>query len=301
MTNVTKGFQIMKPRENKILVPLNFSAQSLIALEQSFNLAALTGAEIIIAYVNKLSSGIWNIFSKDEQNSFTGKINKKLCWLANDLSKDKELLVRPVIRKGKVHEEILKLASDENVSFIVIGTSDSSNIKEKIIGNTTFRIVREAKCPVISIKGKHHRNSCDHIILPLDLTKETREKVSYAINFARLFKSTIHAVSVISTKSTSQIRKQNAQLQQVINFISQAGIKCSADLLKVSNENDKIVKALIDHANQKKGDLIIIMTQQENEIVEYFVGSTASEIIFHSDIPIMSIVPTFKHQYKVVI
>ena len=35
------------------------------------------------------------------------------------------------------------------------------------------------KCPVITIKGKDHIEGCDNIILPLDLEKETKEKVSY--------------------------------------------------------------------------------------------------------------------------
>ena len=29
-------------------------------------------------------------------------------------------------------------------------------------------------------KGKDHKKGCDNIILPLDLEKETKEKVSYA-------------------------------------------------------------------------------------------------------------------------
>lgn len=284
--------------DNKILVPVNFSDQSLIALEQTFNLAILSKAEIILLYVNKLSSSIWNIFSKDEQDAFTGKINEKLCWLAHDLSKDRDLNVRPVIRTGKVHEEVLRLAKEESVSFIVMGTSPSKNMMEKIIGNTTFRVVREASCPVITIKGEHHRNVCDHIILPLDLSKETREKVSHAIRFAQLFNSTIHAVSVMSTKNKTQLKKLNGQLQQVVKFIKQAGVACTAELIDVGSDNEKIALALIDHAHREKGDLMIIMTQQENEIVEYFVGSMASEIIFLSDVPIMSIVPTFKHNYS---
>lgn len=288
----------MNSTANKILVPVNFSQQSLIALEQSFNLAILSKAEIILLYVNKTSSSMWTIFTKDEQKVFTGKINEKLCWLAHDLSKDKSLSVRPMLRKGKVHEEILKVAKEENVRFIVIGTRPSNNIKEKIIGNTTFRIIRESQVPVISIKGEHHRNGCDHIILPLDLTKQTREKVSHAIKFARLFNSTIHAVSVMSTKNKTHLKKLNSQLSQVVKFIKEAGVSFTAELLEVENDNEKIAHALIHHAHRKNGDLIIIMTQQENEIIEYFVGSMASEMIFRSDVPIMSIVPTFKYNYN---
>ena len=289
----------MEALEKKILVPVNFSDQSLIALEQTYNLVTLTGSEIILLYVNKLSSSIWSIFSKDEQESFTNKINAKLCLFADELRTKKNLKVRPLIRKGKVHEEILKAAKEEKADFIVLGTTHSDNILDKVVGNTAFRVVREAPCPVITVKGKHHRNVCDHIILPIDLTKETREKVSHAIRFARIFKSTVHVVAVITSTNEAQVRKQNGQLKQVVDFINRAEVACSAELLKVSE--GQVCKALLEHAHKKMGDLVIIMTQQENDFVEYFVGSTASEVIFHSDIPIMSIVPTFKHHYKVVL
>ena len=58
------------------------------------------------------------------------------------------------------------------------------------------KVVRSATCPVITIKGKSISNNCDIIALPLDLNKETREKVTNAIQFARLFNSEIVAFSI---------------------------------------------------------------------------------------------------------
>ena len=49
-------------------------------------------------------------------------------------------------------------------------------------------MVRESKHPVITIRGKVHRDGCKTILLPLDLTKETREKVNKAIELAKIFK-----------------------------------------------------------------------------------------------------------------
>ena len=59
------------------------------------------------------------------------------------------------------------------------------------------KVVRSSKCPVITIKGKYHKNGCDNIILPLDLEKETKEKVSYAIRVHRYWNSTVRIVSVV--------------------------------------------------------------------------------------------------------
>ena len=54
-------------------------------------------------------------------------------------------------------------------------------MKQRVVGSNSLRIIRECKCPVITIKGKHHREGCQNIVLPLDLTKETREKVTNAM------------------------------------------------------------------------------------------------------------------------
>ena len=45
----------MKTKQNKILVPIDFSEQSLIALKQSYNLAKIQDAEIVLLYVLELS------------------------------------------------------------------------------------------------------------------------------------------------------------------------------------------------------------------------------------------------------
>ncbi len=52
------------------------------------------------------------------------------------------------------------------------------------------------------------------------------------------------------------------------------------------------VPTLLDYA-AKKGDvdLIVIMTQQESAIVEFFIDSIAQEMIRRSGIPVMSVVP----------
>jgi nucleotide-binding universal stress UspA family protein len=38
-------------------------------------------------------------------------------------------------------------------------------------------------------------------------------------------------------------------------------------------------------------DLIVIMTQQENKVQDFFIGSLAKQIIFASEIPVMSVNP----------
>ena len=72
------------------------------------------------------------------------------------------------------------------------------DIRKSLLVLMLIKVISPAPCPVITIKGKSTSNAFDMIALPLDLNKETREKVREReiIQFSRLFNSEIRAFSV---------------------------------------------------------------------------------------------------------
>jgi nucleotide-binding universal stress UspA family protein len=81
-------------------------------------------------------------------------------------------------------------------------------------------------------------------------------------------------------------------MEQVKETIEAAGIKCSTKIIETPADEKTSVPVILDYAKQE-GDieLIIIMTQQEWALVEFFVGSHAQEFIRNAEIPVMSVVP----------
>jgi len=69
-------------------------------------------------------------------------------------------------------------------------------------------------------------------------------------------------------------------------------IKCETEIVEIAGGQTDLGPTILDYAN-KQGDidLIIIMTQQENRLTEFFIGSAAQQIIRQSEIPVMSIIP----------
>jgi nucleotide-binding universal stress UspA family protein len=162
-----------------------------------------------------------------------------------------------------------------------------------MVGANVSRVIRMAKCPVLTINSKTHYEGCRAILLPLDLTKQTRHKVSWAIELATLFGSKIKVVSGLWSINHEDIVKHiKAQMFQVHRFIEDKGIDVTAELIESEQGHRTLVPSILDYAH-KQGDidLIMIMTQQEVGWVEFFVGSHASEFIRMSDIPVMSILP----------
>lgn len=286
----------MLANKNKILVPIDFSEQSLIALSQSYNLAKKIKAEVILLYVVEDVNPMVKMFIKglDEIKSAVGSNLKNL---AEDKQKETGLSISTLVEEGKIYAKINEVAERIQATFIVMGTK--GNEHSKFIGSNALKVVKTAPCPVITIKGKEHNKGCSKIVLPLDLTKETSDKVNKAIAFAKIFKAEIYAVSVLMTGKEDVVNKLKDQLILVKTHIEKNEIKCTAEMVKILKKEDKLSHAVTSYARKNNADLIMIMTQQETEIKAFFIGSNAREVINNSEIPVLSIQPSVKDRIEI--
>lgn len=277
---------------NNILVPIDFQEMSMIALRQSYNLAKLLNHSIVMLYVSEEPGIIKGLFADDDFEKRKGKILAKLDELAGQVKNEAGVQAKAMVLEGKIHEEIVKTAEVLQSKFIIMGTN-STLADRKMLGANTSRVIRSAHCPVITINSEHHYDGCRSILLPLDLTQETRQKVTWGIEMAKLFGARIKVMSALWSKNNELIYTQLVrQLKQVSDFIQQAGVECTAELVESNTVEKSLVPNVLRYAKEQGDiDLIIIMTQQELAIVEFFVSSNAQEVIRNSEVPVMSIIP----------
>lgn len=279
-----------------ILVPIGFTDQSLVALQQAVIVAKHTNSELFLLSVVEMPTALQKIFSdyEEKQKQFKEKLRENLVELSNKYCEGVSN-VKCLVSSGKIYEEITDVAESVGASLIIMGTDGTpKDIKKKFIGSNANKVVRSAPCPVITIKGKSISNACDMIALPLDLNKETREKVTNAIQFARFFNSEIRAFSVsFANDDDSTKNKLNRTLSQVNEFITSKGVKCSTELVEISS-SASFSGSIVKYSEDINADLIMIMTKGEENLDLNFLGSNARKLINKSDIPVMSIRPAAK-------
>lgn len=279
-----------------ILVPIGFTDQSLVALQQAVVVAKHTNSELFLLSVVEMPTALQKIFSdyEEKQKQFKEKLRENLVELSNKYCEGISN-VKCLVSSGKIYEEITDVAESVGASLIVMGTDGTpKDIKKKFIGSNANKVVRSAPCPVITIKGKSISNAFDMIALPLDLNKETREKVTNAIQFARFFNSEIRAFSVsFANDDDSTKNKLNRTLSQVSEFITSKGVKCSTELVEISS-SASFSGSIVKYSEDINADLIMIMTKGEENLDLNFLGSNARKLINKSDIPVMSVRPAAK-------
>lgn len=285
------------------MVAVDFEEQSLKAVKQSYHLAKLFDAELILLHVVEETNIMKSFFSHEE---YYRKILLKAKERLNELEKiakemfvDSNIHVNSLIAKGKPYEQIIQAAIDNEVILIIIGkNNDIEKLQRKFIGSNTFNVIREAPCPVISIKGDDYFNEFRNILLPLDFTKPIQRPIQHAIKLGGYFGSTINILSVLPRDNKMNKLFKQVQLTQVKNMITRNGLRCTAEI--VESKGEPVCKTIIKHAGKTDADLIIVITQQKKHFVPFFIGSTAQEIIYKSEIPVFSVIPSVKFSPGVV-
>ena len=275
---------------SKILVPIGFSDQSMLALGQALNLAKIKNSNVVILSVIKEQSIMQSLFLDDNSDLLQAKVKEKLDGIALDYSKKYGVHIDTMVSKGKIYEQINEVSQMISADLIVMGTNGSQGRNSKTIGSNAEKVVRLSKCPVITIKGKDHRDGCYNIILPIDLEKETKEKVTYALEYARYWNATIHLFSVMLGEDAEVRQKLSNNINQVESFIVNAGVKCSTELIQ-SEKDHSLGDILLEYQQRLDADLIMIMTKKEELSFSNDISVTARYIINNSEIPVMSIRP----------
>ena len=276
---------------NKILVPVGFSEQSLAALKQACLIAKIKKSEVIILSVIEEQSKISGLLIDNPFEEIRNKVKDKLDEISEMHSSKFSVKVDSMVASGKIYDQIVEVSSLINANLIVMGTNGSpKGVIKKFIGSNAERVVRLSNIPVITIKENTSTENFDIIILPLDLGKETKEKVTFAIEYARYWNSTIRIVSVFLKDNTNEKNILIKNLNQVSNFISNAGVKCTSELIE-GEKKQSLGDFVINYEKKFDSDLIIIMTKKEELALSNNLSVTARYIIHNSKIPVMSIKP----------
>ena len=281
----------MSIKTSKILIPIDFSNQSMYALNQACSLAQTKNSKVYILSVIEEQNKISSLFLDDQTDILQNKVKSKLNQICEEIQSKYKIEIEVMVSKGKVYNQIIDVSKMISTDLIVMGTTGSPKEGfKRFIGSNAERVVRLAQCPVITIKGQNLRNGCQNIILPLDLEKETREKITYAIEYARYWDATIRLVSVLLDDNQHNKNVLIKNINQAERFIKDAGVSCSAELVS-GDKKVTLGDFVFNYAKENDGDLIMIMTKKEELSLSQNISVTARYIINNSEIPVMSIRP----------
>lgn len=289
--------------KHSTLVPVDFSETSAQALEHAVALAKLMQQENPSITILHVLEGIdlEPVSSNNDMNKLgkeglavEGAINR-MKRIVDQRVKVKGSKFNYVVAGGKPYRTIAEIAEKLEAELIVMGTHGGDTGMKRFIGSNASRVIQISDCPVVTLREHKGATKYKDIVLPLDLTRETKQKVAWAIKVAKYFSSTIHIISIHEDDEFLDKRVRN-NMHQVESFLKKQKLNTTSEVLTETTEN--FAKATLHYAKKIKADLLIIMTQQEKTFSEYVFGSYAQQIVKSSTVPVMSVNPRADLQGK---
>lgn len=263
--------------EKKILVPTDFTKVADCAMNHAATIAERMGAEVNILHIVSRQSEL-------EEARLKVKLEAERArrWSGR-------VAVKPQVRVGSVYEEIGNTASEIGAELIIMGTHGMRGM-QFITGSRALRVITNGQVPFIVVQERNIRaNGYRNIVVPMDLQRETRQKVALVAEIAQYFDSKVH---VITPRESDEFLHR--QLENNIRFAEQyfgeRNVELEATIAAVDSNN--FVDAVIRYAMQVDADLITIMNLARGNIFGVLGVPYEQEILTNEAmIPVMLLNP----------
>jgi nucleotide-binding universal stress UspA family protein len=267
-----------------LLVAFDFSKNSVKTLEYALMMANKTGATLSLVWVDSTSTPETVLNIDQNLRIETKKLFEEIIPVYEPQLKNGKINI--ILRKGKVYNEVATVARMVNADIIFAGTHGVSGFEQYWIGSNAYRIVTYAPCPVITLRGDFViRENIRNILMPIDSTPETKQKLPFTAQLASICGATIHLALVYNSPIGVIRNRMKAYADEAVKYLNHFNIPYVIEEL----EADNFVSSLLHYAKESDADLISIMTEQGGTSGGIFLGPYAQQLINNSFIPVLSI------------
>lgn len=145
-------------RIQRILVPVDFSANASRAVDYALVFARQCGASVMFLHVIQVNYAYGEFgavdFTSLEREMRTGA--EKELGLLMARAKEAGLEVESLIREGSPAKVIAEVARDMLTDLLVISTHGYTGLKHVLMGSIAEQVVRYAPCPVLVVRRGEH-------------------------------------------------------------------------------------------------------------------------------------------------
>jgi len=271
------------------LVPVDFSSYSNNALDFAYELAKKAG-DFNIRILHIIESmdvqsystmGMVNIDNQTDLylNLMIQGVNKRMAEIVND-PKYADIEIIPHVHHGRPYENISKAIVDHDATVVVMGTLGSSGLDELFIGSNTEKVVRFAKCPVISIPNSAKFNDIKNIVYATNLTVEDDTVIQRLKVGQELFGAHLHVLWVNTLHVLKTDEDMGAKLKEFAekNGLTNYSVHVSKGIFAEAG--------IMNYADEIGADMIAMTTGGRKGIAYLFSGSLAEDIVNHSCLPV---------------
>jgi len=258
-----------------IVVPTDFTKVADTAVEHAIGLCkSIANAEVVLLHI---------IGKEKEKASAEIKMKEQ----SEKLTQSTGIKVSYEARLGNIFDDIGATATDLKAKLIIMGTHGVKGMQH-ITGSYAVKVITHSTVPFIVVQERGFRDGYNNLVLPFDLSKDSKQKLSLAINIAKVFNSKVHIIYP-QESDTFLVNAINNNVSLAKNELRNNQIEFD---VKMADEKGNFVKQFLTYAAAKDADLIAVVNSQEMGFPEILAGTDERQIITNdAQIPTMILNP----------
>ena len=208
-------------------------------------------------------------------------------------------------RAGKPFRAITKAARKLEADLLIMATHGYSGLKQAFLGSTTERVIRDAPCPVLAVRGSEGKASgqteqpvmIERIVLATDFWDNSPTSFPLAQALALGVSARLTLLHVVKkfpidamlghelTRATSKqlMGQAKAQLMEVASGMRASGGPEPDSAVRFGKPFDEIARG----AKQLNASLIVIATHGYTGLKHAYLGSVAERVVRHAHCPVL--------------
>lgn len=271
----------------RILVPIDFSEDSVFALDTAVQIANMMQADLRLMHV-RTGQRYYPQFAQDNPQLLLSGMDSSFMEFLVTRAKEKlnvkngELDYK--IREGNVVNEICNQAHYDDSSLIVVGTHGVSGFEDRWVGSNAFRLVSNAPCPVLTVRSEMKTKSEQKVLIIIDSDKLSRRIVPQVAGFAKMVNAKVLVVGVNTSSRWLIPGRINSYVRQVERYL-----KKNSDLEYETcfMEKSKNAKGLLEYAHQQNVSFIALPVFKSINPFESLFRPYANELLNLSGLPVL--------------
>ncbi|MBU0488063.1 MAG: universal stress protein [Bacteroidetes bacterium] len=164
-----------------ILVPTDFTEVGDFAIEHAIGCAKQTSSRVCILHVINKDTKSYLKKNNLTQDSVDSRLQQK----ADDVKAKHGVEVEYIVREGSIFSAISEVAIDIGAMLIILGTHGKVGIQH-VVGSYARKVIISAPCTVIVVQETQFKNGYERMVIPVDNSTETRQKMKWAIFLAKI-------------------------------------------------------------------------------------------------------------------
>ena len=268
----------------RILVPTDLSQEAYHALHLACQIAEKANAEIRLLHIVEhpkrvlLNTSGQIDLEEPEENVFIKELISGTKGQMEQMAKRyQHIPIKIDVHIGEAETNVSQNIVKGDQELIVMGTQGGY---EKGVGSNTVKVVREATCPVITVKRRVYLSDLKEIVLATNLREEEPHVISALKEMQEMLEARIHLLKVITA---NDLPADEANQELMGDFIKKYRLRnCDHSFINAPTEEEGVIKFTSNRPNS----IIALGTHGRKGLAHIINGSVAEDLAHHASSPV---------------